>query len=401
MGGWKTFLWVAVVGLALWFLYLVRGILLPFVLGFIIAIILEPLVKKLRLRGMSRGKAVALVFVTFFVVTIGAGLFAIPVVSSQVAGFSTGVSKLTRQFAAQSQEANFFVRWRPDLRAKRSTGQNPLDSQLARFRPTLERFGLPTTTSTISERYLEPRRKEITDVVQGFFNGFLGMITGVGSQIMMLPLTPFVALLLLMDLDRIRARAPEWVPPTIRKQTVSVVSAVSDVFLAYLRGMTLSWALYTTLLAIMLTILGAPYGVLLALLFGTLYLIPFIGGVINYITLFLIVGLSGISGNWFMQLPSPWAFALVLFGWQFVQTYAWDTYVHAKLVGNAVGLNPLVSMFVVFSGGALFGLLGMVIAFPIGGALKVILERLLRVTSTAGSDTLGLPVVPLRHRSEV
>jgi predicted PurR-regulated permease PerM len=55
-------------------------------------------------------------------------------------------------------------------------------------------------------------------------------------------------------------------------------------------------------------------------------------------------------------------------------------------------------MFVIFSGGALFGLIGMIIAFPLAGAVKVILERLLRVTSVQ-AETLALPMVPLRHRA--
>jgi predicted PurR-regulated permease PerM len=57
-----------------------------------------------------------------------------------------------------------------------------------------------------------------------------------------------------------------------------------------------------------------------------------------------------------------------------------------------------VSMFVIFSGAALFGLIGMIIAFPLAGAVKVVLDRLIRVTSFS-TETLDLPPVPLRHRA--
>ena len=46
---------------ALLFLYLVRGILLPFVVAFVIAALLEPAVRKLRMRGMSRKSSVLIV----------------------------------------------------------------------------------------------------------------------------------------------------------------------------------------------------------------------------------------------------------------------------------------------------------------------------------------------------
>ena len=64
---------------------------------------------------------------------------------------------------------------------------------------------------------------------------------------------------------------------------------------------------------------------------------------------------------------------------------------------GAVGLDPIVSMFVIFSGGALFGLPGMIIAFPLAGSVKVVLDRLIRVTSGT-SEAVRLPSTPLRHR---
>jgi predicted PurR-regulated permease PerM len=55
-------------------------------------------------------------------------------------------------------------------------------------------------------------------------------------------------------------------------------------------------------------------------------------------------------------------------------------------------------MFVIFCGGLLFGLPGMLIAFPLAGSVKIILDRILNVAITS-QDSLNLPVVPLRHRS--
>lgn len=400
MSGWKIILWVAVVAVVLWFLYLVRLILLPFVLGFIIAVLLEPVVKKMRLKGVPRGRAVGLVFTSFFVLVIAIGIASVPLLTGQVLQFSSQATKITENLSNESFKRNYFVRWNPARRASESMQVSPVDTALGQLRPTLERFGLPTTSTSIVKTYIEPRRKEITSVISGFFTGFLGLITGIGSQLLILPLTPFVALLLLLDLDRLRENFPRWIPQPIRGPLMSVITEVGDVFLAYMRGMTLSWSLYTGILAILLTLVGTPYGALLSLLFGALYLIPFIGGIINYITLFLVVGLSGTTSNWFMSTNSPWTFALLPVGVLFVMTYAWDSLAHPQLVGKSVGLNPLVSMFVVFAGGALFGLIGMVMAFPVGGAVKVILERLLRVTSTNSSDIIGLPSVPRRHRTE-
>jgi predicted PurR-regulated permease PerM len=55
-------------------------------------------------------------------------------------------------------------------------------------------------------------------------------------------------------------------------------------------------------------------------------------------------------------------------------------------------------MFVMFSGAIMFGVIGMIISFPLAGAVKVILDRLL-AASLKPQEALGLPAVPLRHRT--
>lgn len=385
--------------LVLGFLYLVRGILLPFVVGTLVAILLDPVVRRLRRRGLGRGAAVGVVFVAFFAVITAIGFFTVPIMAKQLTAFTTNIGSMTRGLAEQSYNNNYFVRWNPRHRIEASSGVSPLDRTLAQMRPTLDKLGIPSTQAEITEQVLEPRRQEITKFVQGFFNSMLGAIGGLGAQFLLLLFAPLVALFLLMDFDRIRLSLPNWIPPAIRGETMEIMEDVGDVFQKYLRGIMISWALYTTTVAIVLSILGAPYAVLIALLFGTLYLIPIIGGLVNYVSLLVIVGLSGQHANWFATFPSSWAFALVLVGALFLVTWVWDQVVSPNLVGSAVGLNPVVSMFVVAAGGSLFGILGMLVAFPIGGAAKVILERVLKVTNTTGSDTLGLPATPLRHRA--
>ena len=133
-------------------------------------------------------------------------------------------------------------------------------------------------------------------------------------------------------------------------------------------------------------------------LFGATYLIPYIGPAISWTTLFLVVGLSGQNHVRFLEFGSPWAAAAVIVIVFMVFDRGFDMLVFPRIIGKAVGLHPVVSMFVIFCGAALFGLVGMIIAFPLAGAVKVVLDRLIRVTSFS-SETLELPAVPLRHRA--
>jgi predicted PurR-regulated permease PerM len=150
-------------------------------------------------------------------------------------------------------------------------------------------------------------------------------------------------------------------------------------------------------MSLLLTLLNAPYSVLLGVLFGALYLVPYLNVAISGTVLFLVTGLSGRTGDFMFHAGSPWAFAGILVLVYILCHFTFDTLVYPRFVGRAVGLDPVVSMFVIFSGGALFGLVGMIIAFPLAGSVKVILDRLIRITSTS-QEGLHLPAVPLRHR---
>jgi predicted PurR-regulated permease PerM len=150
-----------------------------------------------------------------------------------------------------------------------------------------------------------------------------------------------------------------------------------------------------------MSLLGAPYAVLMALLFGALYLIPYVGPAISAASLFLVTGLGTRTGSWLIPTQSNWSFALVLLVVFLVVHFTYDNLVYPRMVGKSVGLNPVVSMFVIFSGGALFGLIGMILAFPIAGSVKVIMDRLMRMMSAPDPTELGLPAVPFRHRSAV
>jgi predicted PurR-regulated permease PerM len=179
---------------------------------------------------------------------------------------------------------------------------------------------------------------------------------------------------------------------------MALMSDIGEVFIKYLRGVTMVVILYIAIASVMMLLLNVPYAILLAVIFGALYLVPYIGNVINLSVLFLTVGLSGVQGTFFMHFGSPWVYAIVVVIVYGTVALCFDQIVYPQMVGNSVGLNGAVAMFVILCGGALFGLPGMILAFPFAGSVKVILDRLLRLTSVSG-EQLSLPSVPLRHRA--
>jgi predicted PurR-regulated permease PerM len=210
--------------------------------------------------------------------------------------------------------------------------------------------------------------------------------------------------MILLDMESFKQRSPRWIPPAIRDSMMQIFKDIGEVFFKYLRGISTVVLLYTLAQTILMFVMNVPYAFLLGALFGALYLIPYIGNVISALTVLGVVGFSGVHGALFFSvggiaaLPPEWSYALLVTALYLCIGLMFDHLIYPQLVGNSVGLSPVVSLFVIFCGEAMFGLPGMIIAFPLAGSVKVILDRILKVTSTS-TEGLNLPAVPLRHRT--
>lgn len=397
MFGWRIALWVILVISALYFIYLVRSTAAVFGLAFIVAAILEPLVRKLYLKGLSWRLSVLVVWLTGVGIAILLSIWLVPVVSRQLVTFRDTTEEITRRVARQTAQDNYFVRWNPRYIVTNDPTIQEIDRFFQNQEPMLRQLGLPTNRRQAVNQYIEPFRQSASSQASNFFSNAMKTLTSVGSNLMIWGFIPVIVLFILQDMQKFKERASSLIPPSIRSETVEIISDVSNVFVGYLRGMSIVLIYYLVIASITLTLLGAPYSLLLAALFTAIYLIPIVGGVINCLLLLFLTGSSGKNWNIFFTIENPWIFGLVIaLIYAFIFTF-FDPIITNRVVGKAVGLSPVLSFFVVFSFGALFGPVGMVFAFPIAGAAKIIIDRLLEVTSK--SQDLQLPAIPTRHRT--
>jgi predicted PurR-regulated permease PerM len=389
---------VAIVIAALYFLYAVRSILAPFVLAWVIAIVLEPVIRKLRMRGVSRPRAVVGITVVFFAVAIFLIVQLVPVVSRQTQDVAIQLTNVADQLAEEDRSQNYFLRWNPAARTSAPGVLGYTDQLFAEVRPLLESLNLPTSRREIQQQYLTGNEAQIGQTIQQFVSNLLGALTTIASQALLLLFTPIFAFLLLLDMEKFKRKSKAWIPPVIRQDTLSLLDEIGDVFTGYLRGISVSVTLFAALNAILLSVLGVPYGVLVGLIAGVLSIIPFIGAIGTTIAVIAVIVVNGETGNWMFSVGSPWLYAVIIAAIVMMFGNFYDQLIYPRIVGKRVGLNPLLAIFVVFAGGALFGILGAIIAFPLAGAIKVVLEKLMRATSGPVSEKVSLPAIPLRHR---
>src|SRR5207237_2192440 len=158
------------------------------------------------------------------------------------------------------------------------------------------------------------------------------------------------------------------VPATSRHELLPLGEQVSILLSRYVRGQLLLVAIMSTATTIGLTLFGVPFSLLLGLLTGVLEVIPIIGP----ITAGAIACLVAL-GN-----PNPFGWSQLVYVGAIAAMYtilrhAEDYFVIPLVIGRIVRLHPAVVIFSLLSGGAVFGLIGVVLAVPVAATARLVL----------------------------
>src|SRR5438128_1503413 len=124
----------------------------------------------------------------------------------------------------------------------------------------------------------------------------------------------------------------------------------------------------TTATFIGLTVLRVPFSLLLAFLTGVLEVIPIVGP----ITAGAIACLVALGHPAPFGLSQIW-YVVVVAVMYTVLRHAEDYFVIPLVIGRIVKLHPAVVIFSLLTGGALFGLLGVLLAVPVAATARLVL----------------------------
>lgn len=332
---WRTaFLLSVVIGSAA-LLYLLSGMLLPFVAGLLVAYFLDPVADRLEKWGCSRTLATALITVAFFLLLGATMVLLFPLLQGQVMGLAAKAPALIVALREQAGPLLDLV-------------QTSLDeNQVAKIRDAAGSY------AGEAARWL---------------GGFLGRVLSGGVAVFqilsLLVITPLVSFYLLRDWDRLVARFDDLMPrdlqPTIRAQMQEIDRTIA----AWVRGQATVCVLLGAWYGIGLTMIGLEFGLVVGFLTGLISFVPYFG---------MGVGLAVALGIAFAQFSGWVPFALVVgvFGaGQVVDAY----FLTPRLVGEKVGLHPVWVIFALLAGGALFGFTGVLLAVPVAAVIGVLVR---------------------------
>ncbi len=331
-------------------LYAGRDILAPFVLGLFLVFLLDPPVEWLARRGIGRGWAVLLVYLT--VTAIVAALIAItaaPLISQVhklIDELPTLLATLRDQLIALLAGTGL----PPDVVARLADTLAHLDEILAGIDPSIF---LPFVRSLFS--------------LLGAFVGFL--------------IVPVWVFYVVKDRPTITGGLGESLPPPWRTDVLAVAGIVQAVLGRWVRGQLVLGSVVGLATLVGLLLLGvfvdpvfARFAVILAVVAGVLELLPIIGPIISAIPAVILAA-----------TVSPVAVLAVFVLYLAVQQVE-NTFLVPKIQGDAVELHPAAVLFVLVLGGAVYGLLGAILAVPIAAAARDVYRYFFRRLSDHESD---------------
>ncbi len=327
------FLGVAVVlGLA----YLLRGVLIPLFVAFLVAYALDPMVDRLEALKVPRSLGafiVMLTIATLFVVTL---VYAVPV-------FLDELIDASQDFPSQ------------------------VDRLKSRMEPWMwQNFHvkMPHTLNELGKALNDRLQWNTATFVSAATTTIFGTLSYVGVVLSAL-IIPVFALYLLIDFDRIVAYVRTLIPRRYERPVSDVAKQIHKTLGGYVRGQLTAnvvlGALYATGLRVVDIRLAVPIGVLT----GMLAFVPYIGFATGLLLALAMAILDWHGVGTLVGVVAVMGLVQVLDA----------MVVTPRIVGRSVGLAPLEVLVTMMAAASLFGFLGVVLAVPLGAVVKILVQR--------------------------
>lgn len=180
-------------------------------------------------------------------------------------------------------------------------------------------------------------------------------------------IVPFALFYFLRDWEKMTNAMDSLFPLRSKGQMREIMLSINQLLSDYIRGQLTICVILSIYYIISFSLVGLDFALLLGLCAGFLVLIPFIGTIIS----FILVMLSGyIAFGLGVHLLYIIAIYMVA---HFLEGY----YLTPKIIGEKIGLHPVWIVFAVLVAANLFGILGIVIALPVAGIIKILWGHLL------------------------
>jgi len=314
-------------------------VLLPFVIGLVVAYFLDPVTN--RVQYVIKQRVLAALF-TLVSITLAVSLvawFMVPMVGNELAQMGRTVSKM----AANTELAQA---------AKEHLPENVWEevNEILK-RDDVKRY----LTSDGAVQMAKDTAKNLLPGAWGVLSGAANVLTFITGILVIMLYVVF----LLIDYHNMAARWRDYLPSSIRDDVSGFVEEFIQATNRYFRSQALVACCVAVLFAIGFFTIGLPLAILMGIFIGLLNMVPYLQ-IVGTIPCLLLAGLKALEqGDNFLG-----ALGLVLLVFGVVQLIQ-ETVLVSRFQGKAMGLSPAIILLSISVWGKLLGFLGLILALPL------------------------------------
>jgi predicted PurR-regulated permease PerM len=309
--------------------YLIRSVLILIFVAAFLAVGLDPVVRQLERLKLSRGQAVAVLFLGILLFLTAFVAAVVPPLVQQVTTFATNLPSYV--------------------------------TDLAHSNPRIERW--------VTANDIAGKLRNATQSAPAIIAGSLGRVLGIAGSVLASLFNALTVLVLtiyfLLSLSRIRTGTLRLVPRTKRERTSALLDPILQKIGSYIAGNIAISVIAGLLAFIFMTVARVPFPLALALWVAIADLIPLVGATLGAIPAVIVAA--------FASIPLGIATVVYFIFYQQVENYL----IAPRVMTQAVDLSPAAVLLAALIGASLLGFVGALMAIPAAAAIKLITHELL------------------------
>lgn len=303
------------------FLYFLNGFLKPILVSLILAYILSPVKKHLENRGMSSQLA-SLISVLIIIVFIVFVLFIL-------------IPNIVKEIFVIVSNFDY------------------IEESLKKYTVSLDKI----------PAYLKGGAYSIINRAQNYVVNYLNKMfvdtISVSKELPLYFLVPIFVYYFIQDEDYFKMQVMNIIPLKIRKTVIELTKEIDKVIGNYIKGQLILSLIITILTFIVLVVFKIRFPIFIAIINGFANIIPYFGPILGFLPALLIALTESISKSILVSI------------FFFVLQEVESSIIAPKVLGDSLGIHPIYIILILLVGGKFFGGIGLLLAIPIAGILKV------------------------------
>lgn len=316
----------------LYLLYVLRGVLLPFFIAWLVAYMLNPIVRifKRKLKLSHTFSVILTLFLTASAI-VGVGFALTPLISSEI-----------------DQVKNILATYNLT-----HPGEDNVTMIISQFISDNIDFGL--INSSLSKETIVETIKYVSPALEGLYSSTVSVILGMTVIFLIMLYIIFI----LMDYDKINELWRYLIPPKYRATVIRVVEDVEHNMNKYFRNQAFICLILSILYATGFQLIGLPMAIIFGIIVGMMHMIPYLQ-VVSFPIAALLCWLGASQEH-----TSFWGIVGLTILIYIIVQIIMDLFLVPRIMGKAMGLNPAIILLSLSVWGSLLGIVGMIVAIPL------------------------------------